>query len=630
MRKPLRLQSALEYLTTYSWALLVIAIVLGVIFSLNLFNSNNYVSTQCTLGQALACENAYLNENGILTLKVLQSGSDPINITAYGCTQNSTLTRMQMLANPISIPIGSSETLAIQCYNNAGNPVSASIGTVFTGGIIINYTDEVTGTPSTVTGKIVTKAQPVQTTTIPITVVSCYQLTLSTSGTGTLSANIPESSGCSSGNYISGQQFTLTATAGSGYTFNSWSGSFSCSNTQTTCSVTMPSTSASETATFSVIPPTCYQLTLSTSGTGTLSANIPESSGCSSGNYISGQQLTLTATAGSGYTFNSWSGSFSCSNSLTTCGVTMPSGSASETATFTITSVQCTDTIYTNYTLANIPNTATISYTLIGGGGGSGSSDASGGNTVTTAVGTAGSQVTGSFSITTGNTITVYVGGGGGGPGDFCGSGGGGGGAGYYGGGGGGLCGGGGGGSSAILNNGVLVQYAAGGTGGGTVGGCACVASGGAGGSNTGGVAGCENGGSNCGTAGGFTIGGNGYSGTNVDGCAGGGGGGYGAGGGGGGGGGGSGFSAATGGNGLNGGAGGTGSSCGGGGGDGGAGGSSGANGAAGTSGASYGGGSGGSGSDSGSGGSEYNGGNGGEVILQWTSTWGSCSISSI
>ncbi len=35
-------QSALEYLTTYGWAILIIAVVLGALFSLGVFNSNNF------------------------------------------------------------------------------------------------------------------------------------------------------------------------------------------------------------------------------------------------------------------------------------------------------------------------------------------------------------------------------------------------------------------------------------------------------------------------------------------------------------------------------------------------------------------------------------------------------------
>ncbi len=40
----MKLQSAMEYLTTYGWAILIIAIVTGVIFELNLFNPNTYAS----------------------------------------------------------------------------------------------------------------------------------------------------------------------------------------------------------------------------------------------------------------------------------------------------------------------------------------------------------------------------------------------------------------------------------------------------------------------------------------------------------------------------------------------------------------------------------------------------------
>ena len=37
----LRLQSAMEYLMTYGWAILIIAVVLGALFGLGFFNSAN-------------------------------------------------------------------------------------------------------------------------------------------------------------------------------------------------------------------------------------------------------------------------------------------------------------------------------------------------------------------------------------------------------------------------------------------------------------------------------------------------------------------------------------------------------------------------------------------------------------
>ncbi len=40
--KPFRLQSAMEYLMTYGWAILIIAIVLAALFSLGVFNPINF------------------------------------------------------------------------------------------------------------------------------------------------------------------------------------------------------------------------------------------------------------------------------------------------------------------------------------------------------------------------------------------------------------------------------------------------------------------------------------------------------------------------------------------------------------------------------------------------------------
>ena len=36
-------QSAIEYLITYSWAIIIIAITLGAIYSLGLFNPGNFI-----------------------------------------------------------------------------------------------------------------------------------------------------------------------------------------------------------------------------------------------------------------------------------------------------------------------------------------------------------------------------------------------------------------------------------------------------------------------------------------------------------------------------------------------------------------------------------------------------------
>jgi hypothetical protein len=161
-----------------------------------------------------------------------------------------------------------------------------------------------------------------------------FPLSVSKSGTG--SGTISSYSGgiycgttCSA-NYSSGSQVTLTATADSGSIFAGWSGA--CSGTGN-CTV-MVDAAKSVSATFN--QNVYYTLSVGKAGTG--KGTVTSSSGATcnatctgiSGWFMSGMQITLTATADSGSTFAGWSGA--CSGTGT-CTVTM-SGSQSVTAMF--------------------------------------------------------------------------------------------------------------------------------------------------------------------------------------------------------------------------------------------------------------------------------------------------------
>ena len=118
-------------------------------------------------------------------------------------------------------------------------------------------------------------------------------VSVSPSGAGSVSP--------SGGEYESGVQVTLTASPASGYTFDYWSDGVSGTTSSTT--VTMDS-NKSLTANFK-----------STTQIYTLTTNINPSGGGfispSGGEYESGEQVTLTASPASGYTFDHWSGSAS-------------------------------------------------------------------------------------------------------------------------------------------------------------------------------------------------------------------------------------------------------------------------------------------------------------------------------
>jgi len=153
-------QSAIEYLTTYGWAILIMAVVLGALYSLGLFSPGTFAGQECLLPAGLSCTNFYLAPNGLLTLNLLQVTQSPINVTAIGCTSNQTTTNMQTPYNPpsnqIYMPIGSNYTFTLYCYS--GNSIyTGKPGSLYNGYLIINYTSTTTGFPHIVTGQIIVK-----------------------------------------------------------------------------------------------------------------------------------------------------------------------------------------------------------------------------------------------------------------------------------------------------------------------------------------------------------------------------------------------------------------------------------------------------------------------------------------
>ncbi len=586
-------------------------------YSLTLADTSGGASVSASPSNSAGCSPGSYSAGAVITLTATPSSGNAF--TSWSGTYQST-------SNPWSYSMPSSAATETANYNicyqltltdgsggssvvaSPSNSAGCSSGSYFSGtAITLTATpasgyifSSWTGTSSSSSNPW-SYSMPASTATETANYAQCYQLTLTDgSGGSSVVASPSNSAGCSSGSYFSGTAITLTATPASGYIFSSWTGTSSSSSNP--WSYSMPASTATETANYAQ----CYQLTL-TDGTGgsSVSASPSNSIGCSSGYYISGAAVTLTATPASGYIFSSWTGTSSSSSNPWS--YSMPASTATETANYASSCTGTNTLTVTSYLSLTASASTTVSYTMYGGGGGG---NYAGYGTSSTG----GSYSTGSFAITSGQTLTVYAGGGGGGASSDEGGGGGGGGSGYYGGGGGAGCGypagGGGGGSSAVLVSGSVTACANGGTGasdttygayGGSGATCSAGGSGGTGGGNCG---------SYPGYAGGLNFGGNGNpaswtagyggsgggGGTGGSSCGGGGGGGYGAGGGGG-------------------------SFCNGGG----AGGSSGGNG--GNNGGGYGGGVGG---DSGTGGastttSGSGGGNGGSVTLSWPGS--SCPI---
>ncbi len=155
----MKLQSAIEYLTTYGWALLIIGIVA---VSLFLIITSAPAVQECVLPAGFSCPAFYLSSNGMLFINLVQATQYPIEVTALGCVSPESTANM-MVVNAIgavlppntfvNMPVGSNYTFNIQCYSY-GAPFSGSIKSAYTGYLIINYTNAYTNFPNTVYGSL--------------------------------------------------------------------------------------------------------------------------------------------------------------------------------------------------------------------------------------------------------------------------------------------------------------------------------------------------------------------------------------------------------------------------------------------------------------------------------------------
>jgi hypothetical protein len=184
---PKRSQSAIEYLITYGWAVLMLGILIGGLVALGTFNSSQYVTVgSCTIS-GFYC-NAILSANGILFINIRQLTTSSINITSVACGTAASNARFTPVRPEASLAPAENATLDVACYSGTSQ-FSGSIGDVYHGYIIINYTNTQEDVKLIAKGSILVKVQvaaPVTTSTPTTTSTTTSVLqTISSSTTST-------------------------------------------------------------------------------------------------------------------------------------------------------------------------------------------------------------------------------------------------------------------------------------------------------------------------------------------------------------------------------------------------------------------------------------------------------------
>ena len=133
-----RAQSAMEYLMTYGWAILIIAVVLGALFSLGVFSSSSLLGTSCLALSGYYCSTPVLSHvNGALVVTIGQAtGATYSSVTAYAVRSGTTFSTSDP-SNVIGTLV-SGQTTPVTFTLNGGS-ANYSIGTTFTGYIYLVY-----------------------------------------------------------------------------------------------------------------------------------------------------------------------------------------------------------------------------------------------------------------------------------------------------------------------------------------------------------------------------------------------------------------------------------------------------------------------------------------------------------
>jgi hypothetical protein len=160
-----KLQAAMEYLMTYGWAILIIALALGVLYSLGVLNPGRLKPVMCMLPAPFSCQIGGFTTGGKLNITLSQGSGQTITLLGVACIDNQHVSSSNglpdsncntggnstcwtaIVSGTNAVPsstLASGSTISvynIQCYPAGNGPFPTStIGSSFGGTLILKYT----------------------------------------------------------------------------------------------------------------------------------------------------------------------------------------------------------------------------------------------------------------------------------------------------------------------------------------------------------------------------------------------------------------------------------------------------------------------------------------------------------
>jgi hypothetical protein len=196
-RKPLRkasakAQSAMEYLIIYGWAILIVAVVLGALYSLGVFSGAAFLGTSCSAASGFYCTNPTLSTGGVLTVTIGQAtGTTFKNTYLYFVPSGTNFSTSDPGTSIGTLNSGRKVTVNIPLPAGSPYPAAYTLGTSLSGYLYLQFTDIYGTTEANNIATVLTKvtassggailSQPTIQPNIPSGIVAYVPITLTNS-----------------------------------------------------------------------------------------------------------------------------------------------------------------------------------------------------------------------------------------------------------------------------------------------------------------------------------------------------------------------------------------------------------------------------------------------------------------
>ncbi len=175
-----RSQSAVEYLSTYGWSVIVIAVIIIALFELNVFQIGGTAPTGCTVMDGFSCTNSVLTTSGVYSA-TMGDTTAPITVTGTACSNSSIAPGTSSFSSTdTSFTVGQEQEITFDC-----KVTSNKVGATFQGTLWIEYTERGVNNLVSEIGTISATEQPSTSTTSTTSITSTSTSTTSTTSTTT-------------------------------------------------------------------------------------------------------------------------------------------------------------------------------------------------------------------------------------------------------------------------------------------------------------------------------------------------------------------------------------------------------------------------------------------------------------